>query len=291
MKAPAKLNLFLHVAPPRSDGLHELFSLAAFTEFGDEVSVSYGADLNLAVEGPFADDLRAQDDDDNLVWRAARALEAWCGENGQDAPGAAIRLVKHLPVASGLGGGSSDAAAALRALAAHWTLSLSGRELHRIALSLGADVPVCLDARPAWMKGIGDAVEPGPKLPRLAVVLVNPRIALSTREVYLEFDRMGCPGTELAAAPLPASLSTLDAFLEYVGSRNNDLEAPARALERSIGRILHELDRTGAALSRMSGSGATCFGIYDRRAGADEAAEAISADHPDWWVKATELAT
>lgn len=290
MRAPAKLNLFLHVALPRADGLHELFSLAAFTAFGDDVSVSSGAGATLLVEGPFADDLRAEDADDNLVLRAARALEAWCRDNGKDAPGAAIRLVKHIPVASGLGGGSSDAAAALRALAAHWNLSVSGGELHRIASSLGADVPACLDARPAWMTGVGDAVEPGPRLPRLSVVLVNPRVPLSTREVYLAFDRMGSPGTAFAAAPLPAALSTLDALLDYVGSRNNDLEAPARSLEPSIGRILHELDRTGARLSRMSGSGATCFGIYDRRAGADEAAAAISADHPEWWVKATDLA-
>ncbi len=288
MIAPAKLNLFLHVAPPRPDGLHELFSLAVFTDFGDEVAITNASRLGLTIEGPFADDL-STNTSDNLAWLAALSLETWCANNNLDNNGAAICLTKNLPVASGIGGGSSDAASTLLELASHWKLSIGDDELHEIAISLGADVPVCLHQKPAWMTGVGDKVVAGPSIPNLPVVLVNPQMPLSTRDVYLEFDRLDSQGTEIISNNLPIEFPTLDSFFEFIRERNNDLEVAAKALEPSIDLVLHELDLSNAAITRMSGSGATCFGIYDEQDKAERSAKSIKSKHPDWWVNLTVL--
>ncbi len=288
MIAPAKLNLFLHVASPREDGLHELFSLVVFTKLGDEIVVGKSADLEFSIEGPFAKDLDIKDDS-NSIRLAARALERWSSKNNLSSKGAALQLVKNLPVASGIGGGSSDAAAALLGLKRHWDLEIPEEQFQAIALSLGADVPVCLYRRPAWMKGIGERVESGPKIPALPAVLVNPQRAVSTRGVYLEFDAMGSEGSGITVDDLPAEFSTPNALFDYVGKHNNDLEAPAKRIEPMIDLVLDELTHSHSAISRMSGSGATCFGLYDDKENAEQAAAEIASNHPDWWVKHTLL--
>ena len=264
--APAKLNLYLHVVGRRADGYHLLDSLVAFADIGDVVEACRAEHLSLEVTGPFADGL---DGDDNLVLRAARALGP--------GRGAALRLEKNLPVASGIGGGSSDAAAALLALSRLWDVPIPPD----LPIALGADVPACLLARSAWLGGIGEDVAPAPPLPSLGVVLVNPRIALSTPAVFKA--RQG-PFSEAARFD-PAGEAA--GFLAQLAARRNDLAAAAASLVPEIGAVLASLE--GSRLARMSGSGATCFGLYEDVAAARAAAARIA--RPGWWVAAGKLAS
>ncbi len=275
--APAKINLYLHVLGRRADGYHLLDSLVVFAEIGDALYAEPAETLSLRVEGPFAAALAGEAD--NLVLRAARALAAATGVT------AAARLVldKHLPVASGLGGGSADAAAALRLLRRLWRVAPGPAELAELAARLGADVPACLAGRAARMGGIGECLKPAPALPRCGIALVNPGIAVATADVFrARRDGWSKP------ARLPASWSDTEAMAADLGRLRNDLEPAAQALHPAIAGVVAALSATpGCLLARMSGSGATCFGLY---AHADAARQAVrQLERPGWWCWAGSL--
>ncbi|MFC3629108.1 4-(cytidine 5'-diphospho)-2-C-methyl-D-erythritol kinase [Paracoccus angustae] len=261
--APAKLNLALHVTGRRADGYHLLDSLVAFAGVGDVVTLEPGP-LSLRIEGPFAAGLSC---DDNLCLRAARLA-------GADA---AITLTKNLPVASGIGGGSADAAAVLRGL------SRMGHPLPARAERLGADVPVCLASNPARMQGAGEILTPLPPLPAIPLVLVNPGVAVPTPRVFAAMDRRDNP----ALPPIPRFAGPADLTAWLAGTRN-DLEPAALTIAPVIGQVLDALRATGAAFARMSGSGATCFGFYDSPDRARIAAAALKQH--GWWAVSRELA-
>lgn len=268
--APAKVNLSLHITGRRADGYHLLDSLVVFTEIGDSVqAVPSDKGLSLQVTGPEANGLTGEGD--NLVLRAAQVMRS---------DGLALTLDKHLPVASGIGGGSSDAAATLRLIA-----RMTGRPLPDDVLSLGADVPVCLTAQPCRMRGIGDLVTLVPPLPQMAMVLVNPRIGVSTPAV---FNALKARDNPAMPADLPA-WAGFDALIDWLAVQRNDLQAPACNLVPAIGHVLTALRDAGSALSRMSGSGATCFGLFQTITQAQKAADALALAHPGWWVRATGL--
>jgi 4-diphosphocytidyl-2-C-methyl-D-erythritol kinase len=277
--ARAKLNLYLHVTGRRADGFHLLDSLAAFAELGDEIRASSSSALSLTVEGPFAGALG--DPESNLVLRAARLLQA-----GGAQQGAHLTLTKVLPVASGIGGGSADAAATLRALRKLWGVPTSDALLQDQAGALGSDVPVCVFGRTAFMAGVGDAITPAPPLPPAALVLVNPGIALATPDVFRA--RAGPFSPSAAFDERPRDTAGLAAVLS---TRRNDLEAPAIGLVPEIAEVLRALSASpGCRLARMSGSGATCFGLYDDDATAAAAVSWLAARKAPWWTKATRLA-
>ena len=265
----------------RDDGFHEIDSAVAFAGIGDGLEFSLAESLSLTVEGPTASDAGA--DDDNLVLKAARALL-------ELAPGLRVgrfRLIKRLPVAAGLGGGSSDAAAALRALAAHNEIAPGDVRLLAAARATGADVPVCLDPRAKTMRGIGERVGAPLRLPPLPSVLVNPRLPVPTPRVFaaLGLER-GAPapyGPAVAISPGPG----LGVALKLA---RNDLQPAAIAIEPTVAEVLVRLEALeGVECARMSGSGATCFAIFSSPSAAARGARAIQAARPDWWVRATIL--
>ncbi|MFA5123116.1 4-(cytidine 5'-diphospho)-2-C-methyl-D-erythritol kinase [Zavarzinia sp.] len=273
--APAKINLYLHVTGRRADGYHCLESLVAFAEAGDRIEALPAETLSVTITGPFAAAVGGADD--NLVMRAALALRDALGIEA----GAALRLDKRLPVAAGLGGGSADAAATLRLLQRLWGKRLEASALHDLALRLGADVPVCLAGRPAHMAGIGEEVTPiVAGLPACGIVLVNPGVCLATPAVFRALAGRFGPADRLD--PVPADLAGLVAAL---AARRNDLEAPAIEVCPAVAEVLALLRSVpGVLLARMSGSGATCFGICADRASASDAAEAVRRQRPDWWA-------
>lgn len=268
--APAKLNLALHVRARRPDGYHELETLFAFVTAGDTVSITRSdRQLGFTVTGPFADALAGEGD--NLVLRAVRSFDAQFGGGTSYA----ITLDKHLPVASGIGGGSADAAAALRALAWLNDVALDDPALFACADALGSDVPACLLGRTAIGRGRGERLEPIAALSGMPVLLLNPGVAVSTAAVFARWD-----GQDRGALE-PRDLAT----------SRNDLEAPALALAPVIGEALAVLAaRPGATLTRMSGSGATCFALFTDAAARDAAARAVAAARPGWWRLASTLA-
>ena len=267
--APAKVNLFLRVTGRRADGYHLLDSLAVFGPAADRVSAELAPDLALEIEGPFAGALLGGSD--NLVLRAARAL---ADANGI-VPHARILLHKALPVASGIGGGSADAAATLRLLARLWDVPIADE----IAVRLGADVPVCLEGRPARMAGIGEQLAAAPALPDFGLLLVNPLIEISTPAVF-----RARTGAFSQRAVLPAAWPDAAGMATALHELGNDLEAPAAELCPAVGEVLAWLRRQpGCLLARMSGSGATCFGLFGTVA---EAASAGSAAPSEWWSSA-----
>lgn len=277
--APAKLNLYLHVTGRRDDGYHLLDSLIAFAGVHDVVSVSPADGLALDVAGPFAAALPATDD--NLVLGAARALQDAAGVTD----GARIRLQKFLPVASGIGGGSADAAATLAALSRLWGVDPKAAGLDAVALALGADVPVCVKGYAAFVGGIGEDIVRAPALPAAWLVLVNPGKALSTAEVFGA--RQGGFG---ASARFDDSPATAQVLAEILATRGNELTEAAVGLAPAIGDALTALEAAdGALLARMSGAGATCFGLFAEAGAAAGAAALIGRDHGDWWVRATPL--
>jgi 4-diphosphocytidyl-2-C-methyl-D-erythritol kinase len=278
--APAKINLYLHVVGLRADGYHLLDSLVAFAECGDVLRVAPSDELTLAVDGPFAAALAGEGD--NLVLRAARALAAKLGR----APAASIRLTKNLPVASGIGGGSADAAATLQALEALWGQHLSAGERSALALTLGADVPVCCAGHAAYMGGVGEQIDAAPHLPPVGLVLVNPGLKLATVEVFKA--RTGAFSAPARFSQAPRDAADLASLLR---ARTNDLAAPAARLCPAIPEALAALEVSpGCRLARLSGSGATCFGVYDDQQAAARAAAALSRARPGWWITATRLA-
>jgi 4-diphosphocytidyl-2-C-methyl-D-erythritol kinase len=273
--ARAKVNLFLHVRGRRPDGRHTLESLAVFPEIGDVLHAERSPIRTLALDGPFAIDLGASDD--NLVIRALEALAAATDHKA----GAALRLDKRLPVASGVGGGSADAAATLRLLLRLWGRTPDADALDRLALGLGADVPVCLASAPAMMAGIGERLAPAPPFPAFWVLLVNPLKPLSTGAVFAELVRRDNP----PGPPAPARFRELGDLVAWLARQRNDLEEPARRLAPAVGSVLGALRWSAdCRLARMSGSGATCFGVYGTEAQALAAAAAIGAREPGWWV-------
>ncbi|QQP90432.1 4-(cytidine 5'-diphospho)-2-C-methyl-D-erythritol kinase [Skermanella sp. TT6] len=278
--APAKLNLYLHVLGRRPDGYHELDSLVVFADVHDTVAVRPADRLTLEIDGPFAPALAGEAAGDNLVTRAAVLLGR---ATGREEPGVAITLTKRLPVASGIGGGSADAAACLRALARLWDIGGDDSRLAPIATRLGADVPVCLSGRPAYFGGIGDIVDPAPPLPPCAVVLVNPGTPLATPAVFKARSGAFSLPARFDGEP-PADAAALATLL---AARGNDLTAPARTLVPAIGEVLEALGRTpGCLLARLSGSGATCFALYADREEAAAAAAGLESRHPGWWIRA-----
>jgi len=282
--APAKINLFLHVTGRRpaqgpQAGYHEIESLVVFaqdTDACDRIAVAPADTLHLDIGGPQAAAL-TDTRDDNLVLRAARQLQAMNGKN------AAITLTKTLPIASGIGGGSADAAATLHALRALWQIEVDDDTLGRIAAQLGADVPVCLFGRAAMMTGIGEQIMALPALPPFWLVLANPGVALATQDVFAAL--AGQFGPPMPLERRPDSAADLAILLR---ARRNDLEAPARFLAPEIDPVLAALKaQNGCLLARLSGSGATCFGLFAAKRDADFAARNLSRAYPKWWVAAT----
>lgn len=279
--APAKLNLALHVTGRRADGFHLLESLVVFTRFGDRLHIEPAEVDGFSIDGPFAGQIDA--DDGNLAVRAREALRSALSNEARSAlPPLSIRLEKNLPVASGIGGGSSDAAAVLRCLNRVWHCGLEDSRLAEIGADLGADVPMCLSARPLIARGIGEIVEPLANFPPLALVLVNPGVPVATPEVFARLARRD--GESMPPPPRTIDFHSLRNWLE---TTRNDLEPAARDIEPSIGKALAALDKAGSGFSRMSGSGATCFGLFETGNVAKRAALAIRAKHPDWFVAAT----
>jgi 4-diphosphocytidyl-2-C-methyl-D-erythritol kinase len=269
--APAKVNLFLHMTGKRPDGYHLLDSLAVFAGIADRISVAPAEDLSLTVTGPFASSLTAEPD--NLILRAAWALAA---EAGVRAMGA-LHLDKQIPVASGIGGGSADAAATLRLLCRVWRLTPADSDLDRIAAGLGADVPVCLRNRPMRMRGVGEILSEAPGLPQCGMVLVNPGIPLATVSVF-----RARSGGFSQDAVLPGAWDNVEAMATTLSRLSNDLQAAAISLVPAIGDVLGAIAASpGCLLARMSGSGATCFGLFANATAAETAAAAIA--RPGWW--------
>lgn len=276
--APAKINLALHVTGRRDDGYHDIETLAVFARFGDRIVVTPSESDRFSVSGRYGPEVPL--DATNLVLKARDALRDALGDD-MAAP-VAISLEKNLPVASGVGGGSSDAAATLRALSAVWGQGLDDAALAGIGLCLGADMPMCLAARPLLARGIGEEIGLVERFPALGLVLVNPGAPVSTAQAFgrlVATDNTGLP-------PLPRHLDfhSLRGWLE---ATRNDLESGSRSIQPAIGAALSELKRADAAFWRMSGSGATCFGLYESGNAAKRAAALIRSRHPDWFVAAT----
>ena len=279
--ARAKINLFLHVRGRRPDGRHRLESLAVFPETGDLLSAERSPLNALSLSGPFAAALGAGAD--NL---AARAVEALAAEIRAPS-GLSIALEKRLPIASGMGGGSADAAAALRLAMRLWGRSLSVEALRRVALSLGADVPVCLASAPAMMGGIGETLAPAPPFPEFWLVLVNPLQPLPTGAVFEALERRSHPPADRP----PARFAELGALTAWLARQRNDLEAPARRIAPVVASVLSALRWSPACrLARMSGSGATCFGVFASESAALAAARSIGRREPGWWVAPARVA-
>ena len=283
--APAKINLFLHVVGRRSDGMHLIESLVVFAEFGDVVTVAPGDSLSLIRSGPLAADLPPVEHD--LAFQAAARLAAVAGVTA----GAAIEVQKNLPVASGIGGGSADAAAALRALSRLWRLDLPRDRLSALAQELGADVAVCVESKPARVTGIGEQLSSAGPLAQLFAVLANPRVAVATAEVFAAY-----AATRQAPVAGPPDVETWSRephrFAQQLAAYRNDLTEAALSLCPAIGDVLAALEaQPECLLARMSGSGATCFGLFATASAARAAAVALGRDNTDWWVAATAFDT
>jgi 4-diphosphocytidyl-2-C-methyl-D-erythritol kinase len=281
----AKVNLTLRVVGRRTDGYHDIESMVAFADCADRLSFTPGSKLLLKTTGPLAVD--CGETADNLVFKAALLL----GERVPDLRLGEFILDKLLPVAAGIGGGSADAAAALRLLAQANGLAIDDPRLIEVAELTGADVPVCLASRACVMTGVGETLLPL-SLPKMPCVMVNPRIPVATREV---FAALGLRNGELLvgaadvlqATAWPEEGASLEDWVEVLAAGSNDLEMPATRIQPVIGQVLSALSATnGAWLARMSGSGATCFAIFENTAEAQRAAQKIQLDHPQWWVHA-----
>ena len=278
--ARAKVNLYLHVVGKRDDGFHLLDSLIVFAETGDRLTVAPADDLSLSITGPFADGLAAEAD--NLVLRAARALAAEAGIT----PRAHLRLTKNLPIASGIGGGSADAAAALESLRQLWQLDIAAARLQHLALGLGADVPVCVTGAPSFIGGIGEEITPAGRLPAAWLLLVNPKVPTPTPQVFKA--RRGDFSRPARWTTAPATFADL---IDYLAAQRNDLTAAAISVAPIIDDVLAAIAATAdCRLARLSGSGATCFGLYETAAAATAAGQAINTRRPSWWTAAAAIA-
>ncbi|MDK1384546.1 4-(cytidine 5'-diphospho)-2-C-methyl-D-erythritol kinase [Sinorhizobium sp. 8-89] len=279
--APAKINLALHVIGQRADGHHLLESLVTFADCGDRIGLAAADADRFTVSGRFSGGLplSAEGKDGNLVLRARDLLRRELASRSIAAGPVHLHLEKNLPVASGIGGGSADAAATLSGLLLLWRASVEPPTLDAIALELGADVPMCLDGGPLLAKGIGEEISPLPDLPSFAIVLVNPLVAVSTPVIFRTLVNKTNP-----PLILPQGIATAADWLSAMADMRNDLEVPARRLAPVIDDVSGALSAAGATLVRMSGSGATCFGLFESDERAQQAADRISASQPEWYV-------
>ena len=281
----AKVNLTLRVVGRRVDGYHDLESVVAFADCADRLSLADGPELRLTTTGPLAE--ACGETVDNLVFKAAQLL----GDRVADLRLGEFTLDKVLPVAAGIGGGSADAAAALRLLARANGLAIDDTRLLEVAQLTGADVPVCLASRACVMTGVGETLLPL-TLPKMPCVLVNPRIPVATKDVFralgLRNGELLVGASDVIRAPAwPEAGSSVEDWVEMLAASSNDLEAPAMRIQPVIGDVISALSATnGAWLARMSGSGATCFAIFENTADAQRAAQKIQLNHPQWWVHA-----
>ena len=275
-EARAKINLALHVIGRRPDGYHDLDMLVAFADVGDRVTLATSDANSFAIDGPMASGLSS--DADNLV---LRALSGFRELTGRTEP-LSIRLTKRLPVASGIGGGSADAAATLRGLCRLYDLPADDPALAALALSLGADVPMCIVSTPARVSGVGERITPTLGQLSFGLLLINPRVGVSTPATFRALRRRDNP----PLPPLPA-VESLDRFADFLADETrNDLEPPARAIAPVIDDVLTALTGlSGVRLARMSGSGATCFGLFDDKAAACRAGLQLASEHPGWWIE------
>lgn len=278
--APAKVNLSLHVTGRRDDGYHLLDSLVVFTEFGDRLTIARGDDASLSLSGPYASCIHDTPADDNLALRAARAMAQHFHQSG----GWRVALEKHIPVGAGLGGGSADAGAVIRTLAAQWHRLVDEAAIQLLALSLGADVPACIHSRSLYMRGIGEQITPAPGLPQLALLLVNHGESLATGQVFAALNGE-------RTSPLPVwQGGGFDDFIAYLSHCRNDLQEAAIGLCPTVAHVLACLERLPQCrLARMSGSGATCFGIFETLGQAQQAAQQLAQEKPAWWNIATRV--
>ena len=281
--APAKINLTLHVTKKLANGYHALDSLVSFADIGDEIEITPSPDFSFEVDGPMAGGLRGRDKDagpqsSNLVVKAAWRLAQSAGRS----PNVSIRLTKNLPAGAGIGGGSSDAASVIWALCGLWDIPRDAEFVKELLIALGADVPICFEAAPARIKGIGDVFEPVPTLPEMPIVLAYPGKPCSTVDVFRGFD-----GVFREVVTMPQDFSDQSDVIEFLKRCDNDLTAAALKTVPDIDNVLRELEvQDGCQLSRMSGSGSCCFGIFSNEDMAVQAAISIRDDNPDWWVKA-----
>jgi 4-diphosphocytidyl-2-C-methyl-D-erythritol kinase len=287
--ACAKVNLTLRVNGRRADGYHDLESVVAFADCADRLTLTPGSDLNLKTTGPLAE--ACGDTSDNLVLKAARLL----AERVPGMKGGSFSLDKVLPVAAGIGGGSADAAAALRLLSQLNGLALDDRRIIEVAKLTGADVPVCVNSRGCVMTGVGETLQPL-SLPKMPCVMVNPGVPVATKDVFKALGLrngellVGATDVLLRDRSWPDEDASLEDWVEALAASSNDLEAPAMRVQPVISEVIAALNATnGAWLARMSGSGATCFAIYENTADAGRAAEKLRRDHPKWWVHAGTL--
>jgi 4-diphosphocytidyl-2-C-methyl-D-erythritol kinase len=283
VRAPAKINLFLHVTGKRPDDYHEIASLVVFTSFGDTVAISpalVGEGIQFYADGPFADQMGP--DPDNLVLRAAQLLMENCELPSEDVR---IHLTKRLPVAAGIGGGSSDAAATLSGLIRYWELDLCEAKIMELGLELGADVPMCLKREPVLVSGIGDVLTPAPELPWISLVLVNPLVAVPTPAVF-----KARTGDFSPAMPDIGEPETVQDIALMLKDRSNNLTEAAVSIAPEIAQVLDALDTfDDCLLARMSGSGATCFGLFSDSFEAGQAKQTLHQSHPNWWVESMSL--
>ena len=279
--APAKINLALHVVGLRADGYHLLESVVAFADQGDRLEFTVAATDGFSLSGRFAPALQtgATAASDNLVLTARDRLRRLLLDRGLPVPPVAIYLEKNLPVAAGIGGGSADAAATLRGLLRFWQAEVSEPELDHLALSLGADVPMCLRREPQMVRGIGEDLTPLPDLPSLSLVLGNPLVGVGTPQIFRQLERK-------ENGPI-GPRGTLG-WLDFLQALRNDLEQPARTLVPEIGALSAMIEAQGALLTRMTGSGATCFGVFASPDDADRAAEQLRQLRPDWYFQAAQ---
>jgi len=280
--APAKINLYLHIVGRREDGLHLLDSLITFASIHDTLSLTSASEISLEIDGPFASQLTAEPN--NLVLQAARGLAQICDVDS----GAQLQLTKNLPVASGIGGGSSDAAATLKGLIKLWNVQPNNQDLQDLALKLGADVPVCLNNQAAFTCGIGERISKAESLPLCSLVLVNSGEAVSTPNVFKTRAKLHSGFSKPGRFNYtPEDVSELVSILK---SRHNDLDEAAQVLCPKICQVLRALESSqGSLLARMSGSGATCFALFSYPEEAAAASLDLSQRHPDWWVQSGSL--
>ena len=281
--APAKINLYLHVTGRLDNGYHTLDSLIAFADIGDQLEISASPDFRLEIDGPFArsfapKELDSSPSSSNLVTQAAWSL----ARASQKVPNVHARLTKNLPLGSGLGGGSSDAAAVIWALLEWWDLPKDMRYLPGLMARLGADVPVCLHCKSARVRGIGDILDPVPHIPETPIVLIYPGKPCPTKDVFRRFT-----GAHKESIPLPAQFEDIDALAAFLENTQNDLLPAARDIVPAIDNALKALEtQSGCRIARLSGSGSSCFGLFADDTHARKAADVLADENPDWWVRA-----
>lgn len=283
LTAHGKVNLALHVTGQRADGYHLIESLVAFTDFGDRITAQRAETDRFEVCGPFASFFNG-DPNDNLIVKARDMLASFAYDHGMQTTPISLTCEKNLPVASGLGGGSADAAAALNILIQLWELKISDADLEHIALKLGADVPMCLKSHPLIARGIGEDIAIVSPFPKCNIVLVNPMVGVSTPVIFKALKTK-----QNGYLKSPPKIESFDQLLKVIAQNRNDLQTPAVDHCPEIAGCLDALLQTNPACTRMSGSGASCFAIYDNETNARNAAHAIRRAHSDWFVRSTYL--